>query len=404
MNHNNYGFIFNNIQVVGDTLRKKSKSVWGDKKISNEIEYYLYIQNNKINFPMPKLIDYRCMPGGGLENNELTIEYISNSNTLTTLINKTNVEYYTDKIRTHMINIHNIKMAIPNTSLRNDLYIETVSKILDRYRDSNLNDNVDEAPFGGASSNPLKKGGRLFDNNVDEAPFGGASSNPLKKGGRLFDNNVDEAPFGGASSNPLKKGGRLFDNNVDEAPFGGASSNPLKKGGRLFDNNVYNSITSVNNKKIKKIEYYCETIYTTLLNIVGDRNEYSLIHGDIHLGNILEGGTGELYFIDPRGYFGNSKLFGLEEYDYAKLLFGISGYSIFDNLTVDELQLNGGNLNIAFIKDYEYIYETGIFTKADILLSLSIWLGNHSCFTNINKKIMSIMIAFYYCEKYLSMD
>jgi len=317
MNHNNYGFIFNNIQVVGDTLRKKSKSVWGDKKISNEIEYYLYIQNNKINFPMPQLIDYSCfgntsvfpealMLGVHPAYNELTIEYISNSNTLTTVINKTNVEYYTDKIRTHMNNIHNIKMAIPNTSLRTDLYIETVSKILDRYRDSNLNDN--------------------------------------------------------------------------------------------------NSITSVNNKKIKKIEYYCETIYTMLLNILGDRNEYSLIHGDIHLGNILEGGTGELYFIDPRGYFGNSKLFGVEEYDYAKLLFGISGYSIFDNLTVDELQLNDGNLNIAFIKDYEYIYETGIFTKADILLSLSIWLGNHNCFTNINKKIMSIMIAFYYCEKYLSMD
>lgn len=306
MNCNNYGFIFNDIKVVGNALRKKSKNVWGDKKISNEIEYYLYIQNNQINFPMPKLIDYRCMPGGGLENNELTIEYISNSNTLTTLINKTNVEYYTDKIRTHMNNIHNIKMAIPNTSLRNDLYIETVSKILDRYRDSNLADN--------------------------------------------------------------------------------------------------NSITSVNNKKIKKIEYYCETIYTTLLNIVGDRNEYSLIHGDIHLGNILEGEKGELYFIDPRGYFGNSKLFGLEEYDYAKLLFGISGYSMFDNLTVDELELNDGNINIAFIKDYEYIFETGIFTKADILLSLSIWLGNHNCFTNINKKIMSIMIAFYYCEKYLSMD
>lgn len=306
MNCNNYGFIFNDIKVVGNALRKKSKNVWGDKKISNEIEYYLYIQNNQINFPMPKLIDYRCMPGGGLENNELTIEYISNSNTLTTLINKTNVEYYTDKIRTHMNNIHNIKMAIPNTSLRNDLYIETVSKILDRYRDSNLADN--------------------------------------------------------------------------------------------------NSITSVNNKKIKKIEYYCETIYTTLLNIVGDRNEYSLIHGDIHLGNILECETGELYFIDPRGYFGNSKLFGLEEYDYAKLLFGISGYSMFDNLTVDELELNDGNINIAFIKDYEYIFETGIFTKADILLSLSIWLGNHNCFTNINKKIMSIMIAFYYCEKYLSMD
>ena len=346
MNCNNYGFIFNDIKVVGNILHKKSKSILGDKKISNEIEYYLYIQNNKINFHMPKLIDYSfsgnvrafpevLIPGVRPANsyNQLSIEYITNSNTLTTIINKTNVEYYTDKIRTHMNNIHNIKMAIPNSYLRNDLYIETVSKILDRYKEYNL-----------------------------------------------------------------------ADNNVDEAPFGDASSNPLKKGGRLFDNNVYNSITTVNNKKIKKIEYYCETIYTTLLNIVGDRNEYSLIHGDIHLGNILEGETSELYFIDPRGYFGNSKLFGLEEYDYAKLLFGISGYSIFDNLTVDELQLNDGNLNIAFIKDYEYIYETGIFTKADILLSLSIWLGNHSCFTNINKKIMSIMIAFYYCEKYLTMD
>lgn len=321
MNYNNYGFIFNDIAVFGDTLRKKSKSVWGDKKISNEIEYYLYIQNNKINFAMPRLIDYSCSgnahafsevlisPGVRPVYNELTIEYISNSNTLTTLINKTNVEYYTNKIKTHMNNIHNIKMAIPNTSLRNDLYIETVTKILDRYKDFNLD-----------------------------------------------------------------------------------------------SNSLYNSIISVNNTKIKKIEYYCKTIYTTLLNIVGDRNEYSLIHGDIHLGNILEGETGKLYFIDPRGYFGNSKLFGLEEYDYAKLLFGISGYSIFDNLTVDELSLNDGNLNIAFINDYEYIYETGIFTKAEIVLSLSIWLGNHSCFININKKIMSIMIAFYYCEKYLSMD
>ena len=321
MNYNNYGFIFNDITVFGDTLRKKSKSVWGDKKISNEIEYYLYIQNNKINFAMPRLIDYSCSgnahaffevlisPGVRPVYNELTIEYISNSNTLTTLINKTNVEYYTNKIKTHMNNIHNIKMAIPNTSLINDLYIETVSKICDRYKEYN------------------------------------------------------------------------WDNN-----------------------NIYNLITSVNNKKIKKIEYYSELIHTRLIDIFANREYYSLIHGDIHLGNILEDKMGKLYFIDPRGYFGNSKLFGLEEYDYAKLLFGISGYSVFDNLIVDDLSINNGNLIIDFIKDYEYIYESGIFTKTDILLSLSIWLGNNSCFTNINKKIMSIMIAFYYCEKYLYID
>ena len=107
------------------------------------------------------------------------------------------------------------------------------------------------------------------------------------------------------------------------------------------------------------------------------------------------------YFIDPRGYFGNSKLFGLYEYDYAKLLFGLSGYSIFDNIIINELNIINDNVEIDFIKDYEYIFETGKFDKITILLCLSIWLGNNSCFSNINKKITSLMIAYYYCEKYL---
>ena len=34
----------------------------------------------------------------------------------------------------------------------------------------------------------------------------------------------------------------------------------------------------------------------------------------------------EIIFIDPRGYFGNTKLYGLKQYDFAKLLFGLSGY------------------------------------------------------------------------------
>ena len=46
-----------------------------------------------------------------------------------------------------------------------------------------------------------------------------------------------------------------------------------------------------------------------------------------------------MYFIDPRGIFGETLLFGLKEYDYAKFLFGLSGYSKFDNMNIKNLKL-----------------------------------------------------------------
>jgi tRNA A-37 threonylcarbamoyl transferase component Bud32 len=166
-------------------------------------------------------------------------------------------------------------------------------------------------------------------------------------------------------------------------------------------NLLYNSIKSVNNIKIKDISYYCNIIQQKIKTYLNNRNYYNLIHGDIHLGNILLDNNDNIYFIDPRGYFGETKLFGLCEYDYAKLLFGLSGYSKFDNMKIEKLNIINNNIDIDFINEYEYIFKTDIFDEITILFCLSIWLGNNSCFTNINKKITSLMIAFYYCEKYL---
>lgn len=166
-------------------------------------------------------------------------------------------------------------------------------------------------------------------------------------------------------------------------------------------NNIqFIKIKFVNNIKINTIHYYIDKIYKKLLNYLKDRSFYNLIHGDTHLGNILINDT-KLVFIDPRGYFGDTELFGLFEYDNAKLLFGLSGYSFFDNLYIDELLIRDNNLEIDFIKKYEYIFESDLFDNITKLLSLSIWLGNNSCFININKKITSLMVAFYYCEKYI---
>jgi len=165
----------------------------------------------------------------------------------------------------------------------------------------------------------------------------------------------------------------------------------------------YHAIHSVNNIKIKNINEYVQIIQQKINHYLSGRDSYHLIHGDIHLGNILITKTEhKLYFIDPRGYFGKTKLYGVCEYDYAKLMFGLSGYSVFDNIIINELNIIDNNITIDFIKDYEYIFETGIFDKITTLFCLSIWLANNSCFSNMNKKITSLMIALYYCEKYLS--
>ena len=166
-------------------------------------------------------------------------------------------------------------------------------------------------------------------------------------------------------------------------------------------NSLFNSILSVNGVKFKNIKFYTDTIYIKLRFYLKDRDYYNIIHGDIHLGNILIDNQDNIFFIDPRGYFGESSIYGLQEYDFAKLLFGLSGYSIFDLMEIKELKIKEGNIDIEFIKKYENYIEREDFDEITKLLFLSIWLGNNSCFIDFNKKITSLMIAFYYCEKYL---
>lgn len=63
-------------------------------------------------------------------------------------------------------------------------------------------------------------------------------------------------------------------------------------------------------------------------------NVYRIIHGDLNGSNIIYCEDGKIKFIDSRGHFGNSKLYGPVEYDYAKLLYCLSGY---DSLNTERL-------------------------------------------------------------------
>lgn len=59
-----------------------------------------------------------------------------------------------------------------------------------------------------------------------------------------------------------------------------------------------------------------------------DLNKFSMIHGDPNFSNIFY--DSKVYFLDPRGKFGSTKVYGDKYYDYAKILYGFSGYDAYN--------------------------------------------------------------------------
>jgi hypothetical protein len=331
MNTNNYGYAFNNIEIRNDIVVKSAKNDYGKNKIQYEIEFYKYIIANQVSFPIPTIISIDS------SNAVFTMEYLQNHSVATFILRNscsrfsicspeklpiqefvpssgmatkiTNRTKLITSILSHLHSLHSCStIAVSKDVYIKQLHIETKTKILDRYNDSDWN--------------------------------------------------------------------------------------------TIWSK--YN-ITHVNNIKIhNKIEYYIQKINQKIYDIIDSFKEYyfTIIHGDAHLGNILLLDN-DIRFIDPRGYFGDMKLYGIKEYDSAKLLFGLSGYSYFNEITIENIHISEGNVEIDFIDNYSHIYNSPLFSKYEKLLSLTIWLGNNSMFSSESKKVYSIIIAYYICEKYM---
>ncbi len=121
---------------------------------------------------------------------------------------------------------------------------------------------------------------------------------------------------------------------------------------------------------------------------------YYFLHGDCQFSNVLYNKeTQDLLFVDPRGYFGNTKLFGLPQYDSAKLLFALTGYDVFDKMIVESLDIQNGDLTLPAIP-----MEKGVLSSItfEVILMLTIWLANAHCFrSNPAKTVLSHSYARY---------
>lgn len=167
---------------------------------------------------------------------------------------------------------------------------------------------------------------------------------------------------------------------------------------KLYTSNEFKYIDSLNIKEDIEIEFYKKTIdrFASIENLLDESvlrykqdlitlirkatdeikeysnniDKYMFIHGDLNFSNILinESET-KIKFIDPRAYFGFHKLYGLAEYDIAKIAYALSGYDKFNS-----------ELNYLFLNDLCYTVPKKI--------------GDISLITNkYNKRIIQLMVA-----------
>lgn len=167
--------------------------------------------------------------------------------------------------------------------------------------------------------------------------------------------------------------------------------------------NKYNYITTVNGIEILSFNKLLYLINSSIYELINKNQDFVFvpIHGDCQFNNILCNELlDDIIFIDPRGYYGNSTIYGIPEYDDAKLLFALSGYDEFDNRVINELNIDGNELFLEInIIDKNYMNTKDLTT----LLMLSIWLGNsHSFKNNEYKTVYSYFIALYFGSLYFS--
>ena len=103
-------------------------------------------------------------------------------------------------------------------------------------------------------------------------------------------------------------------------------------------------------------------IYTLLSEMKGrleclyDCKDFTVIHGDLHFGNIILDDTDSIKAVDPRGRFGNYTIFGDPRYDMAKLYHSIEGG--YDYITEDmyHLEYEGDRIDYS-IEPSEYGFD-----------------------------------------------
>ena len=157
-------------------------------------------------------------------------------------------------------------------------------------------------------------------------------------------------------------------------------------------------IITINNKECRNIFFYRQKLSARLDELQSNCDAFVFIHGDCTFSNMMLKDDGEPVLIDPRGYFGYTKLYGDDRYDWAKLYYSIVGN--YDRFNLGRFKLSIGESGVDLDiesnqwEDLEDVFFelTGADEQEIKLLHAVIWL---SLTTYAWQNYDSICGAFY---------
>lgn len=159
----------------------------------------------------------------------------------------------------------------------------------------------------------------------------------------------------------------------------------------------YNPICITHNEIINKLSQKVTSFFKN--NIT----EYYTIHGDCHLSNILIDSSENYYLIDPRGYFGETNIFGVNYYDIGKILYSLSGFDELNNRNNHFFIIENDNIIVNInnnMDNYLFLFEK---YNIPILIDMVIlhWLGlAEYSKNNIHKCVSAYYYSIYLYQKY----
>ena len=166
----------------------------------------------------------------------------------------------------------------------------------------------------------------------------------------------------------------------------------------------FSFIKSVNNITIiDSADTIIETLFKNIQEYFSlQESQYTVIHGDPHMSNMMIDNT--IKFIDPRGYFGKTKIFGLPEYDIGKILYSLSGFDIFNNDEKFCFFISNTNIDVPInnvMNNFIHLFEG--YDK-NLLLNMVIlhWFGlTDYSKTNIHKCVSAYYYGLYLYHTYI---
>lgn len=166
------------------------------------------------------------------------------------------------------------------------------------------------------------------------------------------------------------------------------------------------NITQVNGIEISNDpRLIIHKLYNAIADCYDSTNEYSLIHGDLQMSNsMVNPETLKVTFIDPRGYFGDTRNYGLADYDFAKFLYSLSGYDLFNYSTSFHLK-NITDTEIEFDIPRPTCHNLPEFTEVQWLWLAVCWIGLAQYIKN--NPIKSVAAHYYglaLATKFLNKD